>query len=114
MSKIHIDKFASYFGFIASAITIVLFIVIRIQNGSEDIGGLAALLIPAGLLSIISSVTQKAIFMYISLLLSLPLVSLWQPNMGSIGLLAIIPMFILLAAILMTYVFIRNRILKPR
>ncbi|KQX51392.1 hypothetical protein [Paenibacillus sp. Root444D2] len=113
MSKLHIDKFASYLGFLASAITIVLFIVIKIENGS-DIGGLATILIPAGLLSIISSVTQKAIFMYISLLLSLPLVSLWQPNMGSIGLLAIIPMFILLAAIQMTYVFIRSRILKPR
>ncbi len=48
MSKIHTDKFASYFGFLVSAITIVLFIVIRIQNGA-DIGGLAALLISGSL-----------------------------------------------------------------
>lgn len=113
MNKTNINKVGSYFGFLASAITIVLFIVIKIQNGS-DIGGLPAILIPAGLLSIISSVTQKAIFMYISLLLSLPLVSLGEPNMGSIGFLVIVPMFIFLAALLMTFEFIRLRIQKPR
>ncbi|MDQ0888534.1 hypothetical protein QFZ81_003622 [Paenibacillus sp. V4I9] len=113
MSKININKITSYFGFLASAITIFLFIIIRIQNGS-DLGGLPAILIPMGLLSIISSVTQKAFFMYISLLLSLPLVSLWKPNMGSLGLLAIIPMFILIAALLMTFESVRFRMQRSQ
>lgn len=113
MSKVKIKKIASYLGFFASAITIFLFVVIRIQNGS-DLGALPAILIPVCLLSIISSVTQNAIFMYISLLLSLPLVSLWEPNMGSMGLLFIIPMFLLLAALLMTFEFFRFRTQKSR
>ncbi|WP_310222893.1 hypothetical protein [Paenibacillus qinlingensis] len=104
---------ASYIGFLAFAVTIFLFIKIKIENGS-DLGGLPAIMIPLSLVLIIASITRKALFLNVSLLLSLPLVSFWKPNMGSMGLLAIIPMVILLASLLMTYPWLRSKLLKSQ